>query len=171
MPDVTDQLDRGGSCGLCGRSAAAHERDPQFLLPDRIAMLPDREHTPGIALTGDSAEDSVLIKTGHEGFMRATLPARLTGGLALRYSLWVAISPPDLERVFQAWMEPAYADLQLTGTLANAIPPWGLLDAVVELAVRDPDELPVCVGSPDPELRRVLTEDFDHDFVLGAVGL
>lgn len=171
MTAVTDQREPAESCGLCGRSAAAHERDPQFLLPDRIAMLPDREHTPGIALTGDSAEDSVLIKTDHEGFVRATLPVRLTGGLAVRYSLWVAISPPDLERVFEAWMEPSYADLQLTGTLANAIPPWGLLDAAVELAVRDPDELPVCVGSADPELHRVLTGEFDHDVVLGAVGL
>lgn len=161
----------GEPCVLCGRSPAAHERDPRFLLPDRIATLPDREFTPGIAMTGESAEDSVLMKTDHEGFIRATLPVRLVGGRTVQYGLWVAIDPPELERAFEAWTEPSYADLRLTGTLANAIPPWGLLDAAVELAVRDPDELPVCVASADPELTRVLSGEFDHDLVLDAVGL
>ncbi|WP_111766717.1 DUF2199 domain-containing protein [Nakamurella deserti] len=161
----------GEPCALCGRSAAAHGQDPRFVLPDRIAALPDREYTPGIAMTGETAEDSVLLKTEHEGFIRATLPVRLVGGLTVEYGLWVAISPLALERASEAWTEPEYADLRLAGTLANAIPPWGLLDAPVQLAVPDPDELPVCVASTDPELRTVLAGEFDHDFVLGAVGL
>lgn len=165
------RTEAGAPCALCGRSAAAHGQDPLFVLPDRIATLPDREYTPGIAMTGDTAEDSVLLKTGHEGFVRATLPVRLVGGLTVRYGLWVAISPLALERASEAWTEPAYAELRLAGTLANAIPPWGLLDSPVQLAVTDPDELPVCVASTDPELRRVLRDEFDHDFVLGAVGL
>jgi hypothetical protein len=163
--------EQGEPCALCGRSPAAHARDPRFVLPDRIATLPDREYTPGIAMTGETAEDSVLLKTEHEGFVRATLPVKLTGGLTVQYGLWVAVAPPALERAFEAWTEPAYAELRLAGTLANTVPPWGLLDAPVQLAVRDPDELPVCVGSTDPDLRRVLAGEFDHDFVLGAVGL
>ena len=161
----------GTPCELCGRSAAAHGQDPRFVLPDRIAALPDREYTPGVAMTGQTAEDSVLLKTEHEGFIRATLPVRLAGGLTLDYGLWVAIAPLALERASEVWNEPEYADLRLAGTLANTIPPWGLLDAPVQLAVRDPDELPVCVASTHPELRAVLTGEFDHDLVLGAVGL
>lgn len=165
------RAEAGAACALCGRSAAAHGQDPRFVLPDRIAALPDREYTPGIAMTADTAEESVLLKTEHEGFIRATLPVRLAGGLTVQYGLWVAISPLALERASEAWTEPEYADLRLAGTLANAIPPWGLLDAPVQLAVRDPDELPVCVASTDPALRRVLADEFDHDFVLSAVGL
>lgn len=165
------RIGAGEPCALCGRSATAHGQDPRFVLPDRVAELPDREYTPGIAMTGETAEDSVLLKTGSEGFIRATLPVRLVGGLTVQYGLWVEISPLALERAFEVWTEPGYGDLRLAGRLANAIPPWGLLDAAVQVAVGDPAELPVCVGSTDPELRKVLAGEFDHDFVLGAVGL
>ncbi len=158
------RVSAGEPCDICGRPAAAHDQDPQFLLPDR-------EYTPGIAMTGETAQDSVLLKTEHEGFIRATLPVRLTGGRTVRYGLWVAVAPLALERASEVWNEPEYADLRMAGTLANAVPPWGLLDAPVQLGVRDPDALPVCVASTDPELRKVLAGEFDHDFVLNAVGL
>jgi hypothetical protein len=42
------------------------------------------------------------------------------------------------------WWEPEYRELRLSGWLANAIPPWGMLSAPVEAVVRDPDETPYC---------------------------
>jgi hypothetical protein len=72
--------------------------------------------------------------------------------------------------VFAAWWESEYRDLRITGWLANAIPPWGVLAAPVEVVVRDPDETPYCDRSADPQLDRVLRDEWPDDVVLTAVG-
>jgi hypothetical protein len=74
-----------------------------------------------------------------------------------------------LQRAFAVWWQSEYAELKLDGALANALQPWGLLAAPVSLAVRDPEQSPYCVDSPDPLLSRVLTEQWPHPEVLDAL--
>jgi hypothetical protein len=57
----------------------------------------------------------------------------------------------------------------MAGWLANAVRPWGLLGTAVQTVVRDPDETPYCENSSDPQLNRVLHEEWPHDLVLPAV--
>ena len=97
------------------------------------------------------------------------LPIRLTGGFSLTYGLWLEVSPDDLLSTYDVWDDPSYADLRLTGRLGNAVLPWGLLGAPVATVVRDPDTTPYCASSPDETLNRVLTDEWDHDLVLGAI--
>ena len=65
--------------------------------------------------------------------------------------------------------EPEYQDLRLEGALANSIQPWGLLAASVSLAVRDPQQTPYCSGSSEPQLSRVLGEEWPHEDILDAL--
>jgi hypothetical protein len=102
-------------------------------------------------------------------FVRALLPVSLTGGHTVTYGVWVAIAPQELQRVFEAWWAPHYKDLRLDGAVANSIEPWGLLAAPVSLAVRNPEHTPYCSASSDPQLRRVLSEQWPHEEVLAAL--
>jgi hypothetical protein len=102
-------------------------------------------------------------------FVRALLPVRLTGGYTVTFGVWAAIHPDDLQRAFAVWWEPGYADLRLDGILANSVKPWGLLYAPVSLEVRDPGHTPYCAASSDPELSRVLTDEWPHEDVLAAL--
>ncbi len=54
----------------------------------------------------------------------------------------------------------------MSGWLANAVPPWGMLAAPVDLAVRDPEHTPYCVDSPEPLLAKVLHDQWPHDEIL-----
>jgi hypothetical protein len=83
--------------------------------------------------------------------------------------VWVAISPSDLQHAFRVWTEDAYADLDLTGFLANPIPPWGMLGATVRLQVRDVDQTPYCISSPDQLLQAVISTDWPHEEVLPSL--
>ena len=49
-----------------------------------------------------------------------------------------------------------------TALCSGPVPPWGLLAAPVALAVRDPDDTPYRVSSPDHTLSRVLGEEWPH---------
>jgi len=102
-------------------------------------------------------------------FVRVLLLIQLTGQHTLTYGLWLAIHPTDLQSTFAAWWEPNYQDLRLTGWLGNAVQPWGLLGAPVVAVVRDPNNTPYCESSSDETLSRVLTEEWNHDLVLGAL--
>jgi hypothetical protein len=102
-------------------------------------------------------------------FVRALLPVSLTGGHTVTYGVWVAIDPQQLQHAFAVWWEPEYKELRLDGLLANSIQPWGLMAAPVSLAVRDPEQTPYCAASPDPQLSRVLTEQWPHDEILDSL--
>jgi len=67
------------------------------------------------------------------------------------------------------WWKPKELELTLSGFLANAIPPWGLLGTPVRLAVKDPDATPYCVSSRDEHLGRVLTDSWEHNEVLSGL--
>ena len=102
-------------------------------------------------------------------FVGALLPVRVTGGLSVTYGVWAGIHPDDLRRAFAVWWEPEYQDLRLEDVLANAVPPWGLLTAPVILTVRDAEQTPYCSASPDPELARVLADEWPNEQVLAAL--
>jgi hypothetical protein len=153
-----------GVCASCGRSLDAHDRHVRFGLPDPVLALPEREQTPGTWLSHATPRESVMMQTPNVGaFVRALLPVHLTGGHTITYGVWLAINPAELRPTFSVWWEPQYADLQLDGYLANALPRWGLLRAPVHAVVRDIDETPYCVSSTDAELARVLAGEWDHD--------
>lgn len=97
--------------------------------------------------------------------MRALLPVRLTGGYTLRFGVWIAIHPEDLQRTAAIWHQPEYADLKLTGYLANKIEPWGLFATPVNLAVLNVDHTPYCVSSSDQQLEDVLTKEWPHNIL------
>ncbi|MFK0005105.1 DUF2199 domain-containing protein [Paenarthrobacter sp. NPDC090522] len=157
------------ACTMCGRSAAEHEKNLRFLLPDPVLDSPEQHEAAGSWLSHGNPNESVMMQIPNIGpFIRALLPVQLAGGGSLTYGVWVAIHPEDLQRTFAIYWEPEYADLRLTGYLANSIEPWGMLGAPVELAVKDTEQTPYCVGSPDPVLADVLGKQWPHDLLDAA---
>jgi len=159
------------SCPACGRPLDLHNRHVRFTLPDAVLDLADREATAGTWMSHGTARGSVMMQVPDVGaFVRALLPVTLSGGCRITFGVWLAVDPSDLRTAFAVWWEPEYRDLRLHGWLANRLPPWGLLTAPVETVVRDPDETPYCDHSTDPQLDRVLHDEWPHDLVLTAVG-
>jgi hypothetical protein len=160
----------GQRCQICGRLADAHDRHVRFRLPEPVLASPGQENVPGAWLSHGTPEASVMMQIpGFGAFVRALLPVRLTGGYTVTFGVWAGVHPAELQRTFRIWWEPEYQDLQLDGVLGNSIPPWGLLAARVSLSVRDPEQTPYCSGSPDPQLSRVLREEWAHEDILGAL--
>jgi hypothetical protein len=102
-------------------------------------------------------------------FVRSLLPVRLTGGYTVTFGVWIGVHPDDLQRAFASWWEPEYVNLRLDGRLANALPGWGLLAAQVDAAVLNADQTPYVVNSSDPDLARVLADEWPHDEVLAKL--
>ena len=98
-------------------------------------------------------------------FVRALLPVKLERGHEVRFGVWIAIHPDDLQHACRVWNSPGYSDLKLNGYLANRVQPWGLFAVAVELAVLDPDHTPYCVSSPNGDLNDVLTKEWPHDIL------
>jgi hypothetical protein len=150
-----------------------HNRHVRFSLPDPVLELAERETTPGTWMSHDTARESVMMQIPNLGaFVRALLPVRLRGGDSVTFGLWIEIDPRDhaLRKLFDLWWEDdKYRHLMIQGWLANAVAPWGLLGAPVTATVRDVQEAPYCVESPDETLTRVIVEEWDHDFVLAAL--
>ncbi|HET9143631.1 hypothetical protein [Actinophytocola sp.] len=143
----------------------------RFTLPQPVLDGFGTELPPDSWLSHDTPGASVMMQVPSVGaFVRALLPIRMTGGHTLTYGLWLAVDPGELHRIFGVWWEPEYVDLRFTGWLANPVPPWGMLTTLVDAVVRDPEHTPYCDRSPDPVLSRVLTEEWQHTDVLGALG-
>jgi hypothetical protein len=158
MVKVADQ-----TCAQCGRVLDAHDRHVRFGLPDPVLDRSRGGLPEGTWLSHADPRTSVMMRVpGLGAFVRALLLVRLTGGHTVTYGVWVSTSPADLQRAFAVWWQPEYARLKLDGVLANAPQPWGLLAAPVSLVVRDPDQTPYCVDSPDLLRSRVLTEQWPH---------
>jgi hypothetical protein len=157
-------------CASCGRGAHDHDRHVRFRLPDPVLETDEQDRVDGAWQSGPDSMTSVMMEIpAHGAFVRAQLPVRLTGGFTVTYGLWVGIRPEDLQHAFEVWWEPEYADLRLTGLLANEVRPWGLLGAHVDLAVLNVDATPYCVSSDDPQLRQVLSQQWPHDHVLATL--
>src|SRR4051794_38594783 len=160
------------ACPACGRPLDLHSPDYRFTLPDAVLALPDRERTEGTWMSHADASSSVMMQVpGCGAFVRVLLPVRLTGGHLAMFGVWLGVSPDDLQHAARVWWEPEYADLVLEGEVANTLPMWGLLSAPVRTLVRDPDETPYCESSSDPQLTKVLTEEWPHAQVLEAIGI
>lgn len=117
----------------------------------------------------DPARAVMMQVSGVGPFVRALLPIHLTGGYTLTYGVWVGVHPDDLKKAFETWWAPEYANLQLSGRMANIIEPWDVFAAPVDLAVLNPEHTPYCVASEHAELQGVLTREWDHELVLSVV--
>lgn len=156
----------GASCTMCGRSTAEHEKNLRFRLPDPVLESPEQHLAPGAWLSHENPNASVMMQIPNLGpFVRALLPIRLAGGRKITLGVWISIHPNELQRAYSIWWEPEYADLRLTGYLANNIKPWRLLGAPVELAVRDTEQTPYCVSSPHQELSDILLYEWPHEIL------
>jgi len=102
-------------------------------------------------------------------FLRALLPVQLTGGYTVTFGVWIGVRPDDFRRAVETWWSPEYAQLTMHGLLANALPAWDVFGAPVTIAVTDPQMTPSCVGSSDPELASVLSDQWEHDLILGGL--
>lgn len=139
----------------------AQRIDARLTLPDAALDLPEvARHEVGVG--------ALLRVDGAGSFIRCLLPVRLTGGTELVFGTWLRIGDDDLERAHRVWEAPEYRDLELRGTMANAIKPWGaaLLGAPATVVVRDPDEIPYVDDGDDEVLRRILGATWDRDDVL-----
>lgn len=156
------------SCQSCGRDISGHDRHIRFSLPDRVLESPEQHHTPGAWLSHEEPTTSVMMQIPTLGdFVRALLPVSLSEGHMLTFGVWVAISTPELHRSLSVWWAPEYADLRLTGTIANTVMPWGLLGAPVCLEVRNTDETPYCASSPQKDLADVLQKEWPYEVLDG----
>ncbi|HVQ88768.1 MAG TPA: hypothetical protein VMT88_11380 [Actinomycetes bacterium] len=140
------------------------------MVPDPVLALPDQERTDGIWLSHRDPSSSVMMMVPELGaFVRVLLPVHLTDGYTVTFGAWLGVHPDELHRAFGVWWEPEYSDLALEGRLANALPKWGLLAVPAVAAVQNPDETPYIVGSSDPTLTRVLTDEWPHRDILDAI--
>lgn len=128
-------------CGCCGATVTSTDSiDYSLHLPDVLIGVPDAE----IVRPTDG-----ILKHADARFVRCLLPVRLTGGVELWIGSWLQVTK--------------YADLTLTGTFANSVPPWDdLLGAPVEAVVRD-REYPHFTSHP------LLDRDWDRDWALSGI--
>jgi hypothetical protein len=158
---------------MCGRPVSEHNRHVRFTLPDPVLTLPERERTTGTWMSHDTANESVMMQIPNVGaFVRALLPVKLVGGDSVSFGVWLAIDPRnDALRDLAAlwWNDEQYRSLRVSGWLANAIPPWGLLAVPVTATVQDVQQTPYCTESSDERLMRVIDEAWEHDLVLAEL--
>ena len=168
--EEADPSESKQECAMCGRPVEVHDRHVRFVLPDPVLDSPHQGRVNGAWLSHGDANSSVMMQIPDFGaFVRALLPVHLTGGYTVTFGVWVGVHPDELQRVSDIWFEPAYQDLKLSGRLANAIGPWGLLATPVELAVVNPAETPYCVASSDPMLAKVLSTQWPHEDLLASL--
>ena len=136
----------------------------RFELPD-VLVKPSKEWRPLIGGT-----ESLIEVRGITGFVRVRLPVRLSGGSSLRIGTWLRVGSETFRHLRDVFYEPAYATLEIEGSLANAMWPWGpdLLGATALARVRDPDEIPWIAESSQALLRSVLNEEWPHEEVFAA---
>ncbi|WP_411733666.1 DUF2199 domain-containing protein [Paeniglutamicibacter sp.] len=155
-------------CHSCGRDVGDHDRHIRFTLPDLVLESTEQHHAPGAWLSHEEPNRSVMMQIPRLGsFVRALLPVSLSHGHTLTFGVWVAISTSELHRTLSAWWAPEYADLRLTGYIANTVMPWSLLGAPVALEVTNIDHTPYCVSSPNQCLSDVLQQQWPHEILEG----
>ena len=164
MSDATE-----GRCPTCGRPLDAHEPNFRFRFPDAVVDLLEAGLDPD-ELHGDPAKDILLEVEDAGCFVRVLLPIRLSEGFQLTLGTWLQVEFEDLERTLDVYRMPGFHELVLSGTLANAVPPWGglVLDAPATAAILNENDVPYVMSSTDPLLSRVLQEEWPHDDVLSA---
>ena len=158
-----------GTCGFCGRALDGHDLHFRFRFPDALAELLDRGLDPS-EITGDADRDDV-IRLGEHCFIRVLLSVRLEDGARVTFGTWLEVELEAVRSVAEIWSTPEYANVVLTGRLANAIPPWGdeVRGATATVTVLDVDNPPYVTTSDDASLTRVLDDEWPADIVLAAL--
>jgi hypothetical protein len=151
-------------CSCCQAPLDPDDFDIRSEYPDPILQLSEEERA---ALWGGR---NMIRADGIGAFVRCLMPVRLVGGGRITYSAWLSVEREDLRHAHSVWREPAYADLTLAGTIANAIQPWpGIFGEPATAEVRDADSLPYLAGAEGTLLWRVLNEEWDRDEVLSVI--
>jgi hypothetical protein len=147
-----------------------HDQHIRFSVPDPVLAVPDWEQRPGTWLAGPDPRESDLLQVPDIGaFVRALVPIRLAHEHTLTYGVWLAVGLPEFHSLITAWWAPKYGDLRFSGSLANAIAPWGLLGAPVQAEVRDAQEAPYCSQSSNPQMDAILHDEWPHDLLLSGL--
>ena len=154
-------------CPSCGRPLDEHNRHIRFGVPEPVLSIPQEERA---AITWGN---DVLMQVKDLGsFVRILVPIKLTGGYTVTYGAWLSVDSASLRRAWEVWEdENSYKELHLRGVLANMLPGWEDETYVkpVEAAVIDTEHTPYAVDSPDDFMRRVLKDQWPHEFVLAAI--
>ncbi|MGF9648876.1 DUF2199 domain-containing protein [Pseudarthrobacter oxydans] len=109
---------------MCGLPTGVHDRDVRFRLPDPVLNSPEQHRGEDSWLSDPDPNQATLMQIPYiSPFVRALLPVKLEGGHELRFGVWIAIHPNDLQHACKVWNAPEYTDLKLTGYLANKIQP------------------------------------------------
>jgi hypothetical protein len=154
------------SCPSCGRGLDEHDRHIRFGVPEPVLSIPTDERA---AVTWGN---DVLMQVKDLGsFIRILVPVKLTGGYTVTYGAWLSVASEDLKRTWEVWNDPAYADLRISGVLANMLPGWERETYVkpLETAVLNVDFVPYAIASSDDFMRRILQEEWPHEEVLAAL--
>ncbi|MEU8820771.1 DUF2199 domain-containing protein [Actinoplanes sp. NPDC048796] len=158
-------LDHLAGCSCCGAPLDALDLDVRSGVPDALLDLSAEQQAK---VWGNS---DLQRLEGVGGFVRCLMPVRLTGGGSVTYSVWLKVDDDQLRHANAVWSAPAYADLVLNGTVANAVRPWPeMLGEAARAEVRDEGTLPYLAGAGGTLLSRVLTEQWDRDDVLSRIG-
>lgn len=160
-----------GVCPDCGRPLQEHDRDIRFRWPDTLlesGMAPDDKR---VHVIGPNIEQAAFLVVDDLGwFFRALVAIRLAHGYSVNFGVWVSVpSERELRHVHAVWDAPGYADLVVEARLANRIPPWDELGRSAHVVVADPEALPWVTRSSDPGLSEILSREWDHELVLGAL--
>lgn len=152
-----------GSCTSCSWPLEQHTQDLRLLRPDEIADWSASDLNERV-----DTNDIFMRVDGDRYYIRSILPVHLTGGHLVAFALWVRVSLDDLTAAGPSWDTPDYAELRLTGHLANTLPPFPnlLAGAPVETEVKHLDELPYISASTNPLLTQILETDWDHATIL-----
>ena len=154
-------------CPSCGRSLDEHNRHIRFGVPEPVLSIPKEDRA---ALTWGN--DVLMQVKGVGGFVRILVPVKLTGGYTVTYGAWLSVESADLRRAWEVWQDDrSYQELRLNGVMANMLPGWEDETYVkpVEAAVIDIQHTPYAVDSRDEFMRRVIKDEWPHEFVLEAI--
>jgi hypothetical protein len=158
-----------GTCGFCGRPLDTHDLHFRFRFPDTLAERLENGLDPS-EVAGDPDSDDV-IGVGEDWFVRVLLRVRLEDGARVTFGTWLEVELEALRSVADIWSTPEYANVVLSGRLANAVPPWGdeVRGADATISVLDVDNPPYVTASDDASLSRVLDDEWSAEMVLAAL--
>ena len=153
-------------CPSCGRALDEHDRHIRFGVPEPVLSVPEAERA---ARTWGN--DVMMRVEGVGGFVRILIPVKLSGGYTVTYGAWLSVDSDDLRRAWEVWTDPSYAELSLSGILANMLPGWEseTYTKPVNAAVLNVEHVPYAIDSTDEFMRRVLQNEWPHEVVLDAI--
>lgn len=137
-------------------------------VPPAVLVIPETERNGRVESNGKD----FLQLDGGRFFLRALLPVQLASGHEYHFGVWTEVDKKTSQRAWDAWDEPDYRDLSFSGHLANSVPPWGdvVLDADVDLTVRNRDNLPYVTSSASPVVSRMLSEPWPDAECIEVIG-